>query len=264
MSLRKPSQVSATTGRLQSGASRFACAQAIVASWTAPTLWVLVIITAPSRMPRSRSQVVPVISPLPFRVNQAANTRPRLARPRGRTAVTPVRTGPSPTTSFPSPRTMVWWPTSIPATSVMAFSGPGVPAKGTPRSRARGPSWANAGTTARPDASSGAAKSAKRCLMGKLPPGASLRDCRSPCRAAGYHARRGKQLPASRTPVSWTPGHRHRNAGVVGGVCGAAQHPTEGGPEHARSGTPHPAGACVPGPTGASAAPRRPVLAAPA
>ena len=137
MSFRNPSQVSATTGRLQSGASRFCCAQAIVASWTAPTLWVFVIITAPSRMPRSRSQVVPVISPFPFSVNQAAKTRPRLARPRGSTAVTPVRTGPSPTRSFPSPRMMVWCPTSTPATSVIALSGPGSPSKGTPRSRAR-------------------------------------------------------------------------------------------------------------------------------
>ena len=47
------------------------------------------------------------------------------ARPRGRMAVTPVRTGPVPTTSGPSPRTIVVWPTSTPATSVMALSGPG-------------------------------------------------------------------------------------------------------------------------------------------
>ena len=46
---------------------------------------------------------------------------------------TPVRTA-----SLPSPRTMVLWPTSTPFTSVIALSGPGVPSKITPRSRARG------------------------------------------------------------------------------------------------------------------------------
>ena len=34
----------------------------------------LVIITGPSRKPESSTQVVPVISPLPFRVNQPAKT----------------------------------------------------------------------------------------------------------------------------------------------------------------------------------------------
>ena len=56
---------------------------------------------------------------------------------RGSTAVTPVRTGPVPTASVPSPRTMVAWPTSTPATSVMAFSGPvGYDPIVMPRSRA--------------------------------------------------------------------------------------------------------------------------------
>ena len=32
----------------------------------------------------------------------------------------------------------VTWPTVTPATSVIAFSGPGVPSNGMPRSRARG------------------------------------------------------------------------------------------------------------------------------
>ena len=164
MSFRNPSQVSATSGRLQSGAARFCCAQAMVASCTAPTLWVFVIMTAPSRIPRSRSQVVPVISPLPFRVNQAANTRPRLVRPRGRTAVTPVRTGPSPTRSGPWPRMMVWWPTSTPGTSVIALPGPGVPSKGTPRSRARGApaSWARTAPGRSSAASSGSAAAAAK------------------------------------------------------------------------------------------------------
>ena len=48
--------------------------QAMTASRTTPTLWVLVIMMGPSRKPDSSSQVVPVISPLPLRVNQAAKT----------------------------------------------------------------------------------------------------------------------------------------------------------------------------------------------
>src|SRR5262245_25328626 len=57
---------------------------------------------------------------------------------RGSTAVTPVRTGPSPIFSAPLPCTIVACPTRTPATSVMAFSGPGgnVP-RTMPRSRAR-------------------------------------------------------------------------------------------------------------------------------
>ena len=58
-------------------------------------------------------------------------------------AVTPVRTGPLPTSSLPSPEISVVWPTSTPLTSVMALLGPGVPSKGTPRSRARGLVWAD-------------------------------------------------------------------------------------------------------------------------
>src|SRR5208282_915305 len=103
-----------------------------------PTLWVLVIITGPSRKPDSSTQVVPVISPFPLSEYHPAKTGSSIFLPRGRTAVTPVRTGPLPTTSFPSPEISVVWPTVTPATSVMALSGPGVPSKGTPRSRARG------------------------------------------------------------------------------------------------------------------------------
>ena len=44
----------------------WATRQAITASRTTPTLWVLVISTGPSRKPDSSTQVVPVISPLPF------------------------------------------------------------------------------------------------------------------------------------------------------------------------------------------------------
>ncbi len=72
-----------------------------------PTLRVLVIITGPSRRPESSTQVVPVISPSPFRENQAANTGSGVSLPRGQTAVTPVRTGPCPTTFGPDPRTSV-------------------------------------------------------------------------------------------------------------------------------------------------------------
>src|SRR5580700_9414493 len=119
-----------------SGSPRFTF-QAMTASRTTPTLWVLVMRTGPSRNPESSTQVVPVISPLPLSVNQAAKTASLEALPRGRTAVTPVRTGPWPTTSLPSPEMSVVWPTSTPLTSVMALLGPVAPSNGTPRSRAR-------------------------------------------------------------------------------------------------------------------------------
>src|ERR1700689_920161 len=111
----------------------------MTASRTTPTLCVLVIITGPSRNPDSSTQVVPVISPLPFCANQPAKTGLfKESAPRGNTAVTPVRIGPLPTCNLPEPEISVVWPTVTPATSVMALSGPGVPSKGTPRSRARG------------------------------------------------------------------------------------------------------------------------------
>src|SRR5579872_1569153 len=148
MSFSQPSQVSATTGsdHHDAVASAGPCLtrQAITASRTTPTLCVLVIIAGPSRKPDSSTQVVPVISPLPFSVNQPAKTGSLLSRPRGRTAVTPVRTGPTPTFSGPLPEIRVVLPTCTPATSVMALSGPGVPSKGTPKSRARGGFWAKA------------------------------------------------------------------------------------------------------------------------
>src|SRR5436853_5289129 len=129
MSLSQPSQVSATTGSDHQApvASAAPCAtrQAMTASRTTPTLWVLVIITGPSRKPDSSTHVVPVISPLPLSVNHPANTGSSDPLPRGSTAVTPVRTGPTPTFSGPSPEISVVCPTSTPFTSVMAFSGPG-------------------------------------------------------------------------------------------------------------------------------------------
>ena len=134
MSLSVPSYVSATTGK-DHGWNIFPCFtdQAIAASLTTPTLWVLVMKTGPSMKPPSSIHVVPVISPLPFWENHAAKTGSPDSLPRGNTTVTPVRTA-----SLASPRTIVDRPTSTPRTSVMAFSGPGVPSNGTPRSRARG------------------------------------------------------------------------------------------------------------------------------
>src|ERR1700732_2960815 len=112
MSFNQPSQVSATTGRDQSApvAAAAPCATRhwTTASRTTPTLWVLVIITGPSRNPDSSTQVVPVISPLPFCENHAANTGLESESwPRGSTAVTPVRTGPRPTCSLPDPEIKV-------------------------------------------------------------------------------------------------------------------------------------------------------------
>src|SRR5439155_23204092 len=136
ISLSQPSQVSATTGSDHQApvASAAPCAtrQAMTASRTTPTLWVLVIITGPSRKPDSSTHVVPVISPLPFWEYQPAKEKRCMeANPRGSTAVTPVRTGPLPTTSLPLPEIRVVWPTSTPSMSVIAFSGPGAPSKGT-------------------------------------------------------------------------------------------------------------------------------------
>src|SRR6266436_3105737 len=83
----------------------------MTASRTTPTLCVLVIITGPSRNPVSSTQVVPVISPLPFSDHQPAKTGLLIESfPRGSTAVTPVRTGPLPTCSFPSPEIRVVCP----------------------------------------------------------------------------------------------------------------------------------------------------------
>src|SRR5712664_637828 len=111
----------------------------MTASRTTPTLWVLVIITGFSGKPDPSTQGVPAISPLPLSDHQPAKTGLLIESfPRGSTAVTPVRTGPLPTCNFPSPEMSVVWPTVTPETSVMALSGPGVPSKGTPRSRARG------------------------------------------------------------------------------------------------------------------------------
>src|SRR5262245_38293043 len=140
MSFSQPSQVSATTGKPQACAvlpAFFNC-QAITASRATPTLCVLVMTTGLSRKPDSSIQVVPVISPLPLSEYQPAKTGSDDCLPRGKIAVTPVRTGPPPTSSLPSPEINVVGPTSTPLTSVIALNCPGVPSKGTPKSRARG------------------------------------------------------------------------------------------------------------------------------
>src|SRR5688572_12538310 len=140
MSFTNPSHVSATTGSEKSpeypSPLNFLLPHSITASRTTPTLCVFVIITGEPSPPDSSTQVVPVISPLPFSVCHAAKTRPLKSLPCGKIAVTPVRMA-----VLPSPEISVVYPTSTPFTSVIAFSRPGVPSKGTPRSRARGLVW---------------------------------------------------------------------------------------------------------------------------
>src|SRR5260370_8754548 len=116
MSFNPPSQVSATTGSDHSSCSirPWRTIHSITASRTTPTECVLVIITGPQRKPDSSTHVVPVISPLPFIVNQPANTGSSAALPRGNTAVTPVLTGPLPTTRGPRPPPTVRSPTPTP------------------------------------------------------------------------------------------------------------------------------------------------------
>src|SRR5207244_6716617 len=74
MSLSQPSHVSATTGKLHQypvvSAAPCLIRQAITASRATPTLCVFVITIGPSRKPLSSSHAVPVISPLPFRLEQ--------------------------------------------------------------------------------------------------------------------------------------------------------------------------------------------------
>jgi hypothetical protein len=88
-------------------------------------LRVLVKAMGYSRNPDSATQASPVISPVPLRTNAPAGTFFRHTSSRGTTTVTPVRTGPSPGFKGPSPLDRVVCPTFTPATSVMAFKGPG-------------------------------------------------------------------------------------------------------------------------------------------
>ncbi len=124
MSLRNPSHVSPTTGRLQSLSPGRAAATS--ASRTTPTECVFVSPIGVVSMPESRIHSSPVSSPLPLIVCEAAKSGVR-----GTTTVTPVRTS--------SPSISVVCPTAMPATSVIAFSGPGGSRPiSIPRSRARG------------------------------------------------------------------------------------------------------------------------------
>ena len=125
MSLRTPSHVSPTTGRLQSDSPGGAAA--ISASRTTPTECVFVRPIGVVSVPESRIHSSPVSSPLPLIVYEAAKSGSR----GGTTTVTPVRTS--------SPSTRVVCPTFTPGTSVIASSGPGgsLPIS-IPRSRARG------------------------------------------------------------------------------------------------------------------------------
>ncbi len=125
MSLRKPSHVSPTTGRLQSHSPGRSAA--ISASRTTPTECVLVRPIGVVSVPESRIHSSPVSSPLPLIVCAAA----KRGSGGGTTTVTPVRTS--------SPSISVVWPTLNPGTSVIAFSGPvGRRPISIPRSRARG------------------------------------------------------------------------------------------------------------------------------
>ena len=110
MSLRKPSHVSPTTGRLH--ASSPGGASAMSASRTTPTECVLVSPTGVVRSPESRIHSSPVSSPLPLMRWQPA----KRGSGGGRTTVTPVRTS--------SPSISVVWPTRTPATSVIVFRAP--------------------------------------------------------------------------------------------------------------------------------------------
>src|SRR5664280_3283716 len=129
-SLRQPSQVSPTTGRLQKSlpGPRASISRRAKASRTTPTECVLVSATGEVSSPDSRIHSRPVSSPLPLSRWQPAKSGSSLISPScGNTTVTPVRTGPSPTRSGPSPSISVACPTRTPATSVIAFSGPGRP-----------------------------------------------------------------------------------------------------------------------------------------
>ena len=78
MSFKWPSHVSATTGSDQIASvqpsaegQRFR-AKSMTASRTTPTEFVLVMRTGPSSRPDSSSHAMPVISPLPLRLNAPA------------------------------------------------------------------------------------------------------------------------------------------------------------------------------------------------
>jgi hypothetical protein len=103
----------------------------IVQDRTQPRLTVFVSMIGPSRNPDSSIRWVPVISPLPLRLKNAASTKVSspsfLSNPTGRIAVTPVWV-------FPADKPP--WPTLTPSTSMIALFGPAVQSKGMPLARA--------------------------------------------------------------------------------------------------------------------------------
>ena len=107
------------------GSLRPRISAATSASRTTPTLCVFVIATGVVSWPDSRTHSSPVSSPLPFSRWHPAKTGSAPIRSCGTITVTPVRIGPTPIRSGPSPSISVVTPTATPATSVIAFSGPG-------------------------------------------------------------------------------------------------------------------------------------------
>ena len=106
---------------------------ATIASRTTPTVCVFVSPIGVVSMPDSRTHSRPVISPLPFSRWQPAKTGSRPGSPScgQRRPSTPGR-------GRRRPRSIVVWPTRTPATSVIAFAGPGASRPiSIPSSRAR-------------------------------------------------------------------------------------------------------------------------------
>ncbi|MDZ7768664.1 MAG: hydantoinase/oxoprolinase N-terminal domain-containing protein [Woeseiaceae bacterium] len=161
---------------------------------------------------------MPVISPLPFNANQPANTGLlAVSAPRGSTAVTPVRTARWSGRS----RMIVSWPTVTPATSVIgAFSGPGMPSNGMPRSRARTVSAVDsAGQSAAAisnDPSNRARLPTNSCSRTPHPPHLAVDD------GQGYHVSHACISVTSSTSEH-SRGSRHRSAGRLPTLSHAAR-----------------------------------------
>ncbi|MNR13655.1 hypothetical protein D3C85_1300740 [compost metagenome] len=131
MSFSPPSLVSPTTALTERMSSCPGCfnVQSKIPSIPRATDRVLVRTMGVSISPSSRIWVAPASLPKPLATDRPAGTLSRnRSPPCGKIAVTPVRTL--------SPERSVTCPTRTPATSVMAFSGPGVRTPGArPRSR---------------------------------------------------------------------------------------------------------------------------------
>src|ERR1700739_1662450 len=136
-------------------------------------------------------------------------------------AVTPVRTGPLPTSSLPAPEMIVAWPTSTPFTSVIALLEPGVPLKGTPRSRAGG-LFGAAATTARVFTARKAAAH-QRVRMDMEPPAkeAVYRDVR-PVGVAAFGAHRRARVQSHRVTISGEQMDSWKKAAVLASIGAGA------------------------------------------